>query len=430
MKDRAVAGGGRLQGEVRVPGDKSVSHRALIIGALAEGETVVEGLSSGADVASTRACLSALGVEISGAAPSVRVRGRGLGGLKAPSGPLDAGNSGTTLRLMAGVLSGHPFSSRFTGDESLSRRPMRRVAEPLRLMGAAVGLTPEGTPPVDIAGGALQGIEYRTPMASAQVKSAVLLAGLHAKGETTVVEPAATRDHTERMLAAFGAPVRLTGLKATVSGGSRLKAAKVLIPGDPSSAAFWVVAATLAVDSEFAVRGVGANATRTGYLAALARMGADIHREPARGEGGEEVEDLIVSSSGLRGVNIGADEVPGLIDEVPILALAAALASGESRFHGLGELRHKESDRLGDLAFELRKCDADVEVLEDGLSILPRLLCGADLGTHHDHRLAMAFGLVALKVSGVTVEDPEVVSKSWPMYWEMREQMLRSSDGR
>ncbi|PIR19638.1 MAG: 3-phosphoshikimate 1-carboxyvinyltransferase, partial [Elusimicrobia bacterium CG11_big_fil_rev_8_21_14_0_20_64_6] len=297
MTDRVVTGGGRLEGEARVPGDKSVSHRALILGAMASGETVIEGLSSGADVASTRTCLEALGVEITGASPSLRVRGRGLGGLKAPEKPLDAGNSGTTMRLLAGVLSGHPFSSRFVGDESLTRRPMRRVAEPLGLMGATISLSEAGTPPLTVSGGALQGIEYATPMASAQVKSAVLLAGLHAKGETTVIEPTATRDHTERMLEAFGVPVRRDGLAATVAGGSPLTAIKISIPGDPSSAAFWVVAVTLASGSELVVRGVGANSTRTGYLTALARMGADIHREPARAGGGEEIEDLVVSSS-------------------------------------------------------------------------------------------------------------------------------------
>ena len=247
MKDRVIAGGGRLQGEVRVPGDKSVSHRALILGALAEGETVIEGLSSGADVASTRSCLEALGVEISGQAPCARVRGRGLGGLKASAAPLDAGNSGTTMRLLTGVLAGHPFSSRFVGDESLTRRPMKRVAEPLRAMGAMIALSGADTAPLTVAGGALNGIEYTLPMASAQVKSAILLAGLHAKGDTTVIEPVATRDHTERMLAAFGVPMRLSGLKAPVRGGSVLRAPKVRIPGDPSSAAFWVVAATLGV---------------------------------------------------------------------------------------------------------------------------------------------------------------------------------------
>lgn len=420
MKDRIVAGGGRLQGEVRVPGDKSVSHRALILGALAVGETVVEGLSSGADVASTRSCLEALGVEIAGSAPSVRVRGRGLGGLKAPAGPLDAGNSGTTMRLLSGVLAGHHFSSRFIGDESLTRRPMRRVAEPLRLMGAAIELSEAETPPISIAGGPLKGIEYRTPMASAQVKSAILLAGLHAAGETTVVEPAATRDHTERMLAAFGVPVRLTGLKATVTGGSALKASKVQIPGDPSSAAFWVVAATLAPGSELAVRGVGSNPTRTGYLSVLARMGADIHREPARGAGGEEVEDLIVSASELNGVTISAAEVPGFIDEVPILALAAGLASGESRFCGLGELRHKESDRLSGIAVLLANFGVGVRVEGDDLLITgTKTLKGAKVDSLGDHRLAMTGFIAGMLASGEsTIIGASCAEISYPSFYD------------
>ncbi|MDD5301760.1 MAG: 3-phosphoshikimate 1-carboxyvinyltransferase [Elusimicrobia bacterium] len=420
MKDRTVAGGGRLEGEVRVPGDKSVSHRALILGALAVGESAIEGLSSGADVASTRTCLEALGVEISGEAPSLRVRGRGLGGLKAPSGPLDAGNSGTTMRLLSGVLAGHPFSSRFVGDESLTRRPMKRVAEPLRAMGATVALSGDDTPPVVIAGGALRGIEYALPMASAQVKSAVLLAGLHATGETTVIEPAATRDHTERMLTAFGVPVRMAGLRASVTGGSPLKATKVLIPGDPSSAAFWVVAATLAAGSELAVRGVGANPTRTGYLAVLARMGADIHREPARGEGGEEIEDLIVSSSDLSGVSVSAGEVPGLIDEVPILALAAALASGESRFHGLGELRHKESDRLKGIASLLTSFGAEARIENDDLIVTGvKTLQAAKVDSLGDHRLAMTGYIAGFLASGESaVMGASCAEISYPTFYD------------
>ena len=420
MKDRVVAGGGRLRGEIRVPGDKSVSHRALILGALAEGETVVEGLSAGADVASTRTCLAVLGVEIAGEPPSLRVRGRGLGGLKAPSGSLDAGNSGTTMRLLAGVLAGHPFSSRFIGDESLTRRPMKRVAEPLREMGATIDLSAADTAPLTVSGGSLHGIEYKIPMASAQVKSAILLAGLHAKGETTVVEPAATRDHTERMLAAFGVPVQQTGLKVTVRGGSPLKARKVLIPGDPSSAAFWVVAATLAPESELAVRGVGANSTRTGYLAVLARMGADIHREPARGEGGEGIEDLIVSSADLRGVNIPGAEVPGLIDELPILALAAGLAEGESRFCGLGELRHKESDRLAGIATLLASFGVSARVQGDDLLIAgAKNLKSAKVNSLGDHRLAMTGFIAGFLASGETsVAGASCADISYPAFYD------------
>ncbi len=420
MTDRAVAGGGRLQGEVRVPGDKSISHRALILGALADGETVVEGLSSGADVNSTRTCLQALGVEISGAAPSVHVKGRGLGGLKAPAGDLDAGNSGTTMRLLSGVVAGHPFPVRFTGDASLIRRPMRRVAEPLRAMGAVVTLSAGDTAPLAVAGGPLKGLEYAMPVPSAQVKSAVLLAGLHASGETTVIEPVATRDHTERMLAAFGVPVRLSGLKAGITGGSRLTATKVLIPADPSSAAFWAVAATLAEGSELTVRGVGSNPTRTGYLSVLARMGADIHREPMRGEGGEGVEDLIISSSDLRGVDVAAADIPGIIDEVPVLALAAALASGESRFRGLGELRHKESDRLAGIAALLSGFGANARVEGDDLIIAGvKKLSPSRAESLEDHRLAMT-GFIAGFLAGgeSSVVGASCAEISYPTFYE------------
>ena len=408
----------KLSGEARVPGDKSVSHRALILGALADGETVVEGLSSGADVHSTRTCLEALGVEITGSAPNVRVRGRGLGGLKKPAGDLDAGNSGTTMRLLAGVVAGHAFSVRFTGDESLVRRPMKRVAEPLREMGAAVSLTPADTAPMAVSGGGLKGIEYASPTASAQVKSAILLAGLHASGTTTVIEPVATRDHTERMLAAFGAPMGLSGLKVTVGGGSRLKATKVLIPGDPSSAAFWVVAATLADGSELAVRGVGSNPTRTGYLSVLARMGADIHREPMRGEGGEAVEDLIVSSSDLRGVEVSAAEIPGLIDEVPVLALAAARAAGESRFRSVGELRHKESDRLAGIVALLSALGAQARVDGDDLIVTgTSQFVAAELDSLNDHRLAMTGFIGCWLAGGGTVRGADCAKISYPSFY-------------
>ena len=403
-----------------MPGDKSVSHRALILGALADGETVIEGLSSGEDVNSTRTCLAALGVEISGTAPTVRVRGRGLGGLKAPTGDLDAGNSGTTIRLLAGVLAGHSSSARFVGDASLMRRPMNRVAEPLRLMGATIGLTEVDTAPMTVKGGALRGVEYAPPMASAQVKSAILLAGLHATGATTVIESAATRDHTERMLAAFGVTVGLHGPKVTVTGGSRLTASKVLIPGDPSSAAFWVVAATLAPGSELAVRGVGANATRTGYLAVLARMGADIHREPMRGEGGEAIEDLIVSSSDLRGVEVSADEVPGLIDEIPILALAAALAAGESRFKRVGELRHKESDRLAGIASLLMSFGAQARVEGDDLVVTGvKRLTAAAVDSLGDHRLAMTGFIGGFLAAGESsVAGASCAEISYPTFYD------------
>ena len=420
MSDRTVSGGGRLRGEIRMPGDKSVSHRALIFGALADGTTEAVGLAPGADVRSTRAVLAALGVEIEGDGADVRVKGRGLGGLRPSTKPLDAGNSGTTMRLMTGVLSGHAFSSRLVGDESLSRRPMERVASPLRALGATVALSPRGTAPVTVLGGKLRGAEVKLAAASAQVKSAVLLAGLHAAGRTTVIEPAATRDHTETMLGLFGVTVRRDGLAASVESGSRLSGARVEVPGDPSSSAFWIVAAALAAGSELVVRGVMANPTRTGFLDVLKRMGADLRREKAGTRAGEACEDVIVRGGALRATEIAASEVPGLVDEVPILALAAARAEGVSRFHGLDELRHKESDRLAGIADLLTRFGAKARVEGDDLIVegTPRLQ-GADVDSLDDHRLAMT-GFVAgfLADAETTVRRAGCAEISYPSFYD------------
>jgi 3-phosphoshikimate 1-carboxyvinyltransferase len=420
MSGRAVSGGGRLHGEIRMPGDKSVSHRALIFGALADGTTEAIGLAPGADVRSTRGVLEALGVSIVGGGADVSVTGRGLGGLAAHAGDLDAGNSGTTMRLMAGVLAGHDFLSRISGDASLCRRPMERVAAPLRAMGAMIELTPEGTAPMTVIGGALKGREYRMPVPSAQVKSSVLLAGLHASGRTTVVEPAATRDHTEKMLALFGARVKREGLAVSVDGGTRLAAARIEVPGDPSSAAFWAAAAALAPGSELAVRGVMANPTRTGFLNVLERMGANIKRERSAARAGEECFDLIVRGGKLRATDIPAAEVPGLVDEVPILALAAACAEGTSRFRGLDELRHKESDRLAGIAELLERFGAKARVDGDDLVVegAPRLQ-GAEVESLDDHRLAMT-GFVAgfLARGETTVRGAECAEISYPSFYD------------
>ena len=420
MSDRTVAGGGRLLGEIRMPGDKSVSHRALILGALADGTTEALGLAPGADVRSTRGVLEALGVKISVQGADATVHGRGLGGFAAHAGELDAGNSGTTMRLMAGVLAGHDFLSRLSGDASLCRRPMERVAAPLRLMGATVELTKEGTAPMTIVGGELKGREYRMPVPSAQVKSAVMLAGLHACGRTTVLEPASTRDHTEKMLGLFGARVHQDGRAVSVEGGTRLTGTRVEVPGDPSSAAFWAVAAALAPGSELAIRGILSNPTRTGFLNVLKRMGAEFRLEKSAERAGEECVDLIVRGGKLRAADIPAAEVPGLVDEVPILALAAALAAGTSRFSGLDELRHKESDRLAGIA-ELLECFG-VKARVDGDDLLvegtPHLE-GAAVNTLNDHRLAMT-GFVAgfLARGETTVRGAECASISYPSFYE------------
>ena len=417
---RIVAGGGRLTGEIRVPGDKSVSHRALILGALADGTTEAVGLAPGADVRSTRAVLEALGIKISGGGEDASIAGRGLGGLAAHGGDLDAGNSGTTMRLMAGVLAGHDFLSRLSGDASLCRRPMERAAAPLRLMGATIELTKAGTAPMTVIGGELKGREYRMPVASAQVKSAVLLAGLHASGRTTVIEPAATRDHTEKMLGLFGAHAKREGLAVSVEGGARLTAARIEIPGDPSSAAFWAVAAALAPGSELVIRGVMSNPTRTGFLDALKRMGADVRREKSIERAGEACVDLFVRGGKLRATNISSAEVSGLVDEVPILALAAACAEGTSRFHGLDELRHKESDRLAGIAELLGCFGAKARVDGDDLVVEGTTrLKGAKVDSLDDHRLAMTGFIAGFLAHGeTTVRGADCVNISYPSFYE------------
>jgi 3-phosphoshikimate 1-carboxyvinyltransferase len=419
MSGRRVSGGGRLSGEIRVPGDKSVSHRALILGALAEGTTEVDGLSPGADVKSTREVLRALGVDISGPGARVTVSGRGLGGLAAHAGELDAGNSGTTMRLMAGVLAGHAFLSRLGGDASLCRRPMERVAAPLREMGATVELSKAGTAPMTIVGGRLHGIEFRSPVASAQVKSAVLLAGLHAEGRTVVTEPAPTRDHTERMLQLFGVPVERKGKHAAVTGGTALHGARVSVPGDPSSAAFWAVAAALLPGSALTVRGVCANPGRTGFLEVLERMGAKISRATAGEKAGEPVEDWTVTASALRATDISAEEVPGLVDEVPVLALAAACAKGGSVFRGLGELRHKESDRLAGIVTLLNAFGAKASADGDDLKIHGGAkLHGATVDSLGDHRLAMTSFVAGTLASGKTeIHGAECAEISYPSFY-------------
>ncbi len=419
MTSRAVAGGGRLRGELTVPGDKSVSHRALILGALATGTTEISGLSPGADVQSTRSCLGGLGVVIDGEGAVARVKGADLK-LREPLMDLDAGNSGTTMRLLAGVLAGQGFAARLTGDESLTRRPMARVAEPLRLMGADVTLSEGGRAPMTVRGGELRGIEYKLPVPSAQVKSAVLLAGLRARGETTVVEPVATRDHTERMLPAFGVPVKRAGLAVSVKETHKLAAADVYVPGDPSSAAFWLVAALLAPESDVLVRGVLANPGRTGFLSALTRMGAKLDRIPKGERGGEPVEDWRARTSELHGIQLAASEIPALVDEVPILALAAAVARGSSRFRGLGELRHKESDRLAAIADLLclfggkAAVEGDDLVIEGGAALKP-----ASASSRGDHRIAMTAFVAGFAAGGEsTVEGAACAEISYPSFYD------------
>lgn len=422
---RTVRPARRFGGAVRVPGDKSISHRALVLGALATGRTRVRGLAPGGDCRSTMACLAALGVDIaagSGAdGPAWLVEGRGLGGLAAPDGPLDAGNSGTTARFLMGVLAGHAFAATLTGDASLSRRPMRRVAEPLERMGARVD-TAGGFLPATVRGGRLRGITYEMPVPSAQVKSAVLLAGLHAEGVTTVVEPAETRDHTERALTAFGADISVERGRISVRGRRALRAADVAVPGDPSSAAFWAAAAAGIPGAAVVIEGVSVNATRTAFLGVIARMGADVGVESGDGAGGEAQGIVTVRHRTLREIEILPPEIPGLIDELPALA-ALATHGGGLTVSGAGELRLKESDRITALVAGLRSLGADVEERPDGFCVSgSRPLSGGVADAAGDHRLAMAFAIAALGARGDSrICGAESVAISYPGFFDTLE---------
>jgi 3-phosphoshikimate 1-carboxyvinyltransferase len=416
---------GALRGEARVPGDKSISHRALMIGGLAVGETTIEGLLEGEDVLNTGRALEALGVAVArDQAGTWRVRGVGLGGLAEPAEVLDFGNAGTGARLMMGVLAGHPFTSFMTGDASLRRRPMNRVIEPLRAMGARFVTREGGRLPLAVIGaGSPMPISYRLPVASAQVKSAVLLAGLSAPGETTVIEPEPSRDHTERMLRHFGAALRVdevTGRErvVTLTGQPELEARHIVVPGDPSSAAFPLAAALIVPGSELRLVNVGVNPLRTGLLDTLVEMGADIALEQPRQSGAEPVADLRVRAGRLTGVHVPAERAPRMIDEYPILAVIAACAEGTTRLDGLAELRVKESDRLAAIARGLAACGVGVSELHDGLIIEGKgrpPAGGATIETKLDHRIAMAFLVLGLAAERpVGVDDGSPIATSFP----------------
>ena len=408
----------RLRGDVTPPGDKSISHRAAIFNAIADGEARVENYGTGADLASTLRVLRGLGTQIERHDDGAfTVRG---GVLAEPSDVLNTGNSGTTTRLMAGVLAGQPFMSVMTGDRSIRSRPMARIVEPLRLMGAEVDGRDGGRlAPLTFRGGSLRGIEYRMPVASAQVKSALLLAGLFADGETTLEQPAVSRDHTELMFRSMGVEVVEDGLTVSVGPG-RLSAMDVIVPADISSAAYWLVAGVCHPDAEVRVRNVGVNPTRTGILDALAMMGADVSVENERTEGGEPVADLVARSSRLRAAEIGGDLIPRLVDEVPALALAACFAEGTTVIRDASELRVKESDRLTASRVELSRMGAEVEELDDGLRVTGgRALRGATHRTYADHRIAMTMGVAGLLAAGeTTVQSAQTASVSYPTFWD------------
>jgi 3-phosphoshikimate 1-carboxyvinyltransferase len=413
-----IASAGRaLGGEVRVPGDKSVSHRAIMLGALAEGETRIEGFLEGEDTRATAAAFAAMQVRIDAPGDGARVvQGVGLHGLAPPPAPIDCGNAGTGMRLLAGLMAAQRFDSVLIGDASLSRRPMRRVIEPLTRMGARIEAGEGGVPPLRIHGNnALQGIDYECPIASAQVKSTILLAGLYARGETVVREPHPTRDYTERMLTTLGWQVDFEPGFARLRGGMRLRGAHVVVPADFSSAAFFLVAATLVPGSDLILRGVGINPRRTGLLQALGLMGAEIAVLDARHEGGEPVADLHVRHAPLTGVDIPIELVPDMIDEFPILFVAAAAASGRTIIRGAAELRVKESDRIAVMAAGLRTLGIRIEEAPDGAEIMGGVFGGGEVDSHGDHRIAMSFVVAAqLARSAVRIRDCANVATSFP----------------
>ena len=420
--DFFIEPGGRLSGRLRAPGDKSISHRSVMLGAIADGVTEISGFLEGEDALATMDCLRAMGVRIDGPDRGhVTVHGVGIDGLAAPRRVLDCGNSGTSMRLLAGLLAGQGFEAELTGDASLRKRPMRRVAVPLGEMGARIETAAEGQPPLRVHPAArLQGIDYVMPVASAQVKSALLLAGLYAEGKTCVTEPAPTRDHTERMLAAFGYAVQRDGNRICVGGGGRLKATRIDVPADISSAAFFLVGASIAAGSDLVLEHVGVNPTRTGAIDILRLMGADITLENAREMGGEPVADIRVRHAPLQGIRIPEELVPLAIDEFPALFVAAANARGETLLTGAEELRVKESDRISVMAQGLRRLGVAADPLPDGMRITGGPLAGGEVDSHTDHRIAMSFAIAALAASEpITVCDCDNVATSFPGFAQL-----------
>ncbi len=409
-----------INGTIAVPGDKSISHRGLLLGAIAEGKTKISNLSSSADVRSTWHCLKKLGVEIQEQDNSLEITGNGFYGLKASSEPLDCVNSGTTMRLLSGILAAQPFSSTLVGDESLSKRPMKRIIEPLTQMGAKIQCQPGGLAPIKIQGGQLNPIHYHSPIASAQVKSCLLLAGLYAQGVTTVIEPQLSRDHTERMLTDFGVTVKRNGLAVFIEGKQTLYGCEISVPGDFSSAAFFIGAALIVPDSELTIKNVCLNSTRTGLLKVLKEMGAKINIQQYKQKSSEPIGDLTVATSQLNGVEIPPESVPKLIDEVPILAVIATQAKGTTQLTGAKELRVKESDRLRTIVNNLSLMGITIKEKEDGFIIEGRQkLNGAVIDSYGDHRIAMAFAIAGLIAEEETrLMNTQCVEISMPNFFE------------
>lgn len=423
MKYIAKAGHNKtpLSGKIRVPGDKSISHRSIMFASLAEGTSHISGFLEGEDSLNTLRAFQAMGVNIQGPeSGEITIEGVGMQGLKAPDGPLDLGNSGTSMRLLAGLLAGQDFDVELTGDNSLSKRPMKRVTDPLALMGAVVETAEGGRPPLRIKGGSkLRAIHYDMPMASAQVKSCCLLAGLYAEGKTCVTEPAVTRDHTERMLKAFGCEVEVSNGTACVQGPAILKASDIDVPADISSAAFFMVGATIAPGSDLTIKHVGINPTRTGIIEILRLMGADITLSNESTVGGEPVADIHIKAAPLKGIHVPEALVPLAIDEFPVLFVAAACAAGETVVSGAEELRVKESDRIQVMADGLKALGVDAQPTPDGMVIQGcgpgGMIGGGDVHSHDDHRIAMAFAMASLRANGdIVIEDCDNVNTSFP----------------
>lgn len=420
-----VKAGGKLTGQFRVPGDKSISHRSIMLGSIAEGITEVTGFLEGEDSLATLNAFRDMGVKIEGPDNgTLTIHGVGMHGLKRPAHDLDVGNSGTSMRLLAGLLSAQDFDVTLVGDSSLSKRPMRRVTVPLAQMNTVVESNDDGTPPLKIKGGkTLIGFHYDMPVASAQVKSCLLLAGLYAQGETCVTEPAPTRDHTERMLRGFGYDVRTTGNKICLTGGGKLTATKIDIPADISSATFFMVGACIAEGSDITLEHVGINPTRVGVINILKLMGADITVLNETEVGGEPVADIRVRSSKLKGINIPEDQVPLAIDEFPALFIAAACAEGETVLTGAEELRVKESDRIQVMADGLNILGIDAKPTDDGIIIKPGKFTGGTVDSHGDHRIAMSFAMAALKASDmISIDDCANVNTSFPGFVALAKQ--------
>ncbi len=415
-----------LTGSIRIPGDKSISHRAVMLGAIAEGTTTVEGFLAGEDCLNTIECFHKLGVVIDREGEHVTIEGKGWEGLKEPSELLDVGNSGTTIRLMLGLLSNLPFHTVIAGDDSIAKRPMARVTNPLREMGAQIDGRDNGRmTPLSIRGGHTKGIAYESPVASAQVKSAILLAGLRSEGVTSVTEPALSRDHTERMLEAYGVEVIRDHLTVSVRGGQTLKARHLIVPGDISSAAFFLVAAAIVPGSKVTLERVGMNPTRSGIIDVLQQMGANITIENEQIAGGEPMADITVQFSVLRGVEIGGDLIPRLIDEIPVIAVLATQAEGTTVIRDAEELKVKETNRIDTVVSELKKLGANIEATDDGMIITGKTsLQGGTVNSFGDHRIGMAMAIAGLITEGnVVIERSEAIAISYPNFFEHIEQL-------